>query len=266
MKNIALMLTGAAILVTVFVAISREETKEPAADPAGRYTLPEWLRVPEERLAAVAAGTSCPASSGTGDLDGDGRLDAVIVASSPPCQEYTDSRVAVVLADGFVSSQPLPAGATSKTGRPCSVGCAVFSIADLDSDGRAEVAIELGHGASQVQLGLYRWRGRRLARIRVPDAYDDSLFYYGSLCCGSHVSCRGRNLVVDSSYGYDGVWGQMQISERILRLDEKGLTLVARRAYDRAGFQPAVAGRNCLDPEPLRNAEAELDQLTHSDR
>jgi hypothetical protein len=252
MRRVALalvLLATAAAVLTV-----RDEGPESRAFPADRllFAQDDWLRAPETKLAAAALDASCGVSFGRGDLDGDGRHEAVVTYSTDgSCR---NERVAVFTSGGRAVRGPVDTDVLGKIGETCPSVCRVFAIADLNSDGRDEVVLELSHGASQVQLGVYRLGSRGLVRLqtvgragREPARFS----YYGSMCCGSHLACRGRDLVVASSYGRS-IFGTLFVGETVYRFDGSRFSEITSRVYppraagDRRGT--GVPGRACIAP------------------
>jgi len=261
----------AAAAVVVLAAHDEQPAHKPAAFPANRveFARSDWLQTPEAKVARAFAGAGCAVSSDVGDLDGDGRVDRVLAYSPAPGCEGGD-RVAIRLATGRVIRHRIASDIVDKTGRSCSLGCTVFSVSDLNGDGRAEVLLELSRGASQSQLGAYRLGASGLVRLRLVrnGRFEPAAFsYYGSLCCGSHVVCRGHDRVVDVGYGVvDGFVGAYIVSETVYRFDGRLFLVVASRAHRTAGLSALrVPGRDCIEPRRRPNPEAELDRLVHDD-
>lgn len=235
---------------------SHSATKDPIHGPsrpiASAFAQDDLLRAPEEKLAAAAVDTAC-VSSGVGDLDGDGDPDVALTYSTERgCGGY--DRYAVIRSGGTVQHGPIDGDVDDKSGRACPGGCRVFAVADLNSDGRSEVLLELSHGASQVQLGVYRLGSGGLVRLPTVGRAGSEparFSYYGSMCCGSHLSCRGRDLVVASSYGRS-ILGSLFVGETVYRFDGRRFLEIGSRSYppraagDRLGT--GVPGRACIEP------------------
>ena len=228
----------------------------------------DWGRTADDKLAAAAVG-GCSGSSGVGDLDGDGSVDTVLVYSDErTCGE--PDRVAVFLARGEMLRGPIESEIDAKTGRTCPGGCVVFAVSDLNADGRAEVVLELQRGAAVIQLGIYGLGPRGLTRLQLVgrERRGPATFSYaGSICCGGHVSCRGRDRVVDSGYGAT-ILGSFWVGETVYRFDGRRFVEISSHAEQRAGLDArgtSVPGRNCIEPKPARNAEAELLRLYRGD-
>lgn len=249
---LALVVLAAAATATLAL---RDDVPEPRPFPADRllFAQDDWLRPPETKLAAAAIEAACGVSSGLGDLDGDGGSDTVLTYSAERrCGGY--DRYAVIRSDGTVQQGRIDGDVDDESGRMCASGCRVFAVADLNSDGRGEVLLELSRGASQVQLGVYRLGSGGLVRLPIVgrNGREPARFsYYGSICCGSHLSCRGRDLVVASSYGRS-ILGGLFISEAVYRFDGSRFVEIGRRAYpqraagDLRGTR--VPGRACIKP------------------
>jgi hypothetical protein len=228
----------------------------------------DWVRTAADKLAAASVG-GCNVSSRAGDLDGDGGADTVLVYSREEECGAAD-RVAVFLSDGVVRTGPISSEIDAKTGRACPGGCVVFAVSDLNADGRAEVFLELQRGAAVIHLGAYGLGPRGLARLELVGRErrgPASFSYAGSVCCGGHVSCRGRDQVVASGYGatiFGGVW----VGETVYRFDGRRFVQISSRAEQRAWLDvrgTSVPGRECIEPSPVRNAEAELLRLYRGD-
>jgi hypothetical protein len=224
----------------------------------------DWVRTADDKLAAAAVG-GCNVSSGAGDLDGDGSVDTVLAYSDErKCGE--PDQVAVFLADGDTLRGPIESEIDEKTGRTCPGGCFVFAVSDLNADGRAEVVLELQRGAAVIQLGVYGLGQRGLARLPLigRERHGPATFSYaGSVCCGGHVSCRGRDRVVASGYGAT-ILGSVWVGETVYRFDGRRFVEISSHAEQRAGLDArgtSVPGRDCIEPRPVRNAEAELLRL-----
>ena len=86
--------------------------------------------------------------------------------------------------------------------------------------------------------------------------------YQGSLCCGGDIVCRGRDVLVASSYGHDE-WSVYYGEERYRfdgrRLVESG-SFSRRQPFDVREFPPRTRGRRCIDP-PSPAAEQILFRL-----
>jgi hypothetical protein len=261
-------LAAAAIVAAAIVGVrlAREDSGKPArARPvstvAADVALAEWQRLVEERIEEAAAGSTCH-SSVRGDFDGDRRRDTALVYGRPAdCLVPGGAGwVALILGNGRRIERSLRAeGLLHGAPRACMAGCAAFASADVDEDGRDELALELDHGASQTFFGLFRLAGNRLVRIplledgkRLPITFG----YNGSLCCASDTLCRsreGRGYVVDVGTGHDDFWTMS--NEREYLYDDGAL----RRSAERAHYWPwrgtshLVPGRRCFDYGPQRD-------------
>lgn len=257
-----ILLAGLSVAAVAILLTKEPDQPSRAAQlPVGGVLLAreDWVRTPESKL-ATAAVRGCNVSSRVGDLDGDGGADTVVAFSPREACAEAD-HVAVLLSTGVAHRGPIDGDIDAKTGRMCPSSCVVFAVSDLNADGRAEVVLELSHGASQAQLGAYRLGPRGLARLPI------ALGYYGSICCGSHVSCRGRDKVVVSGYGRD-LFGSVWVGETVYRFDGRRFLRISARVEQRAAFDArdtSVPGRDCIAPRPVRNAEAELHGLLRGD-
>jgi len=244
----------AAVAVALLAAHDEQPARKLATFPANRveFARSDWLQTPEAKVARAFAGAGCAVSSDFGDLDGDGAIDRVVAYSPAPSCEGGD-RIAIRLATGRVIRHRIAGDIGHKLGKSCPMGCTVFAVSDLNSDGRAEVILQLWHGATQAQLGVYRLGPNGLVRLRLVQSGRSEpagFSYYGSVCCGSHVVCRGRDRVVDVGYGLDdGFVSWYIVSETVYRFDGRLFLAVASRARDGAGLSALrVPGRDCIEP------------------
>jgi hypothetical protein len=262
------LLAVAAIVAAAIVAVrvTREDGREPvkpaAADTrAAEAARAEWERLVEEKIEEAAAGSTCH-SSVRGDFDGDRRRDTALVHGRP-----TDCLVpggagwvALIMGDGrrierSLRSERLLHGAP----RACLAGCRAFASADIDGDGRDELALELDHGASQTFFGLFRLAGERIVRIplvagggRPPITFG----YHGSLGYASDTLCRSRDgtaYVVDVRTGHNAFYTVSE--EREYRYDGGVLRQSAHRTHywPWRGTSHLVPGRRCFDYGPQRD-------------
>ena len=211
----------------------------------------------------VTVGSRCGLSQARGDLDGDGRQDAasVFAAISPgvPCDlDHVSGR--------FILRVELATGATSElrldrldadTQRPCLELCVALAAPDVDRDGRREVAVELGQGASEVWFALFRLDADRIEPFVVRTRERSRLAefrLFGSLGHGGDFVCRtaksGAPLVVQSSYGLTAR-DQIAFRETVYAVD--GSVLRPRAPHEETRpvpdhYPPKLAGRPCLVP------------------
>lgn len=137
-----------------------------------------------ERATASAAPAGTRAAD-DGDVDGDGRVDRVVVS---------DGLLTVTLSGGGTLSSPVSADAPP----------AVAGVTDVDRDGRAEVFVRTAQGASTTFLTPYRYDGRSLRPLTL-DGEVARLGVGGSVTHGDGFACtRGGQLVVSQAQSDDG--------------------------------------------------------------
>lgn len=222
----------------------------------------KWAQKPVADQTAVV-GSRCGLSRARGDFDGDGRQDvaSVYAAISPGARcdfDHASGRfvLRVTLATGATNDLRLGT-LPGNTQPPCLELCLVLAAPDVNRDGRSEVAVELGQGASEVWFALLRLEkdglepfvvesreGVRLAEFRL----------FGSLGHGGDFVCRraksGAPLVVQSSYGLTAR-DQIHFSETVYAVDGSVLRPLATREEIRAvpsSYPPKVHGHRCLVP------------------
>jgi hypothetical protein len=271
---------GAPLAVAVIVAaaiagirLARDEPQAilPASveerSYAAQAALEEWETPLDQRLEAAATGSSCH-SSVRGDFDGDGAIDtALVYGGSGDCVVPGPAQVALVLATGERVERSLRQEELRFGEGACLSGCRAVAAFDLDRDRRDELALELGHGASQSFFGLFRFVDSRLIRIRelVGDRTRTLSFgHYGSLCCASDTLCRrhdGRSYVVDVSSGHDDFYTH---ATEVEYLYEGGVLRRTRKRehwYRWQGTHHEVRGRRCFDETPARDEWRALARL-----
>jgi hypothetical protein len=156
-------------------------------------------------LAALAAGQGsaaarlpydvCAVTVSRGDFDGDGRRDSLYVyreVRGRNCDTFrAPPRVSILLGNGRAVLRRAIAGPIdAKSLSPCEP-CAAGRALDLDGDGRDELVIGLGHGASDQWVGLFRLTPRGLRRVGLrgrPGFF--TLTTAGSLAHDGAVGCR----------------------------------------------------------------------------
>ena len=167
-----------------------------------------------------------------GDVDGDGEPDEI---------RY-EGRTVVVTLSG--SGEQLRASTDSDVegGQPSTAG-----VEDVDRDGRGEVFVSVGSGASTSFLLPLRYDGRTLAPLRVEPDAPFLLGVGGSATHGDGFSCTdaGR-LVVRSAQSDDG--SSYRVTEQTYRVD--GHRLVAESTATATGEgmdDPRVAAAYVVD-------------------
>jgi len=217
----------------------------------------EWGMRPADRLTLAAAGRRCAVSRMVADFDADNVLDlALVYPHSRTCDYWHTSgryELKVLFGTGRQLTRTLE-GDLSETGPVCDPLCQTFAAPDFDLDGRAELAILFGSGASQVWFGVYRIaRGsvRQLTVMRPGEERKPAEFrFFGSVCCGSDVVCRraadGAALVVQSSYG-QGIWN-LSYGEDVYVFDGNEFVFRSSREETRPFSNAAPSGRRCVRP------------------
>ena len=105
--------------------------------------------------------TRCVQATTSGDFDGDGTTDEAelveLVSDHVSCQNggevvshLLSQQIDIQFGSGQMLQQPF------KDCQPCLTGGGVFSATDLDGDGRDELAIDIGPGASLDDVEFYR--------------------------------------------------------------------------------------------------------------
>lgn len=252
MRGVGFALAGLAVLGTALLMLQDDDSPldGPRFPAAGVLSASDdWLRSPEDKVAAAAVDAVCAVSSGAGDLDGGGGRDVVLAYSSD--RGCRNERVAIFRSDGTAHLAPIDTDVYGKVGETCPSGCLVLAVPDLNGDARDEVVLELSHGASQAQLGVYRLGPRGLVRLQAVTARgrEPALFSVGgSVCCGGQVLCRGRDLVVYSRSA-SSPFGTLFVGETVYRFDGRRFVPISSRAETRAELDARgtrVPGRECI--------------------
>ena len=187
------------------------------------------------RTGPSATGPSVTAPSATGpaaqgDVDGDGEPDEIT---------YEGSEAVVALSDGGVLRAGVEADIVLED--PVTAG-----VEDLDRDGRAEVFVKVGQGASTGFLLVLRHDGTRLAALQ-RDGAPLLLAYGGSATHGDGLSCTDAGtLLVRSASSDDGKAYALQTVTYRVRGDavvETGRTSATGTGMD----DPAVARAYVVD-------------------
>jgi len=138
--------------------------------------------------AAPASPATRPVPAAQGDVDGDGEPDEIT---------YEGDVAVVTLSGGGVLRASTEADIAPE--QPVTAG-----VEDLDRDGRAEVFVQVGQGASTGFLLALRYDGVRLAALRV-DGKPLLLAFGGSATHGDGFGCTGAGtLLVRSASSEDG--------------------------------------------------------------
>ena len=211
----------------------------------------------------TAAASRCGLSLARGNFDGDGRRDvaSVYAAISPgtPCDfDHVSGRFTLRLQLATGATSDLQLGTLSgNTQRPCTELCVAIAAPDVDQDGRSEVAVELGQGASEAWFALFRLGTDRIEPFVVQSRDGSRLAefrLFGSLSHGGDFVCRtaksGAPLVVQSSYGLTAQ-EKIVFGETVYAVDGSALRPLATHEEARpvpSRCPPKVQGRRCLVP------------------
>jgi len=199
-RRLAVMSTalalGFAALLLVWVAFRPTSgsisTGQPTAPPSATAT-------------TSPSPTRCVQATTFGDFDGDGTTDEAelleLVSGPVSCRnggEVTShllsQQIDVRFGSGQMLQQPF------KDCQPCLAGGGVFSATDLDGDGRDELAIDVGPGASLDDVGFYRVDPSGVHPLLVADPGDPPYVEPGPVSLGggfdsgsqSPITCRSN--------------------------------------------------------------------------
>ena len=181
---------GAAVAVAAVLiasAVDRPATPEPTpvgdaapvSPTSARPTAAPATAAPTSELPSPPPGPpprDPPRPALDGDVDGDGRRDAITVAAS--------GTLRVRYADGTTDTVRFDASGASPT-----AGVQILGAVDADRDGRAEVFIRAGSGASTDFAVVFRHVGGRL-RLVTLDGRQALLGYGGSVGHLHSWACR----------------------------------------------------------------------------
>ena len=223
---------GAAVAVAAVLiasAVDRPAAPEPAGDaaPAPPTSAPT-TPAPSTAPSATAAPTSeqpapppgPPPSNPLrpaldGDVDGDGRRDAITVAAS--------GTLRVRYADGTTDTVRFDASGASPT-----AGVEVLGAVDADEDGRAEVFVRAGSGASTDFAAVFRHVGGRL-RLVTLDGRQALLGYGGSIGHLHTWACRQPSAPIQAWDGSSPDGASYPGTLRSYRLTGSTLVLISSR-------------------------------------
>lgn len=210
---------------------------------------------------AAAAGGTAPSTAGQactsrvpGDFDGDRRRDMAVVSTSGRSCDSTRGAWSLVvrLSSGERLRIPLTRNLSVWTTR-C-FPCRAFAAPDFNADGKAEIEVSVGRGASQEQVAVFEVGGGRIYRLRLFGSTAPFVLYYGaSIRFGSDVVCRtssaGARQVVQLSWSnaMDAA-GRSHLREETFVLDLpffRRLSSLARYRPRSEGYPPRARGTDC---------------------
>ena len=193
--------------------------------PAPATTAPVVKASPTPGLSAMPRVRRIPALDG--DVDGDGQPDVVRVAG----------RTITVVLSGSGRLVSAPTGADGPATRAGAV--------DVDRDGRSEVVLLVGHGASTASYALFRFDGRILARV---DRASGPLVLLagGTVTHGDGFSCttNGRLVLRQATSNQGKVF---HVVSTVLRLAGARAVVVSRSGYDGRQDDPRVHRAYAVD-------------------
>jgi hypothetical protein len=198
--------------------------------------------------APPARAATCVGSRAHADLDGDGRDDLLTAyPARRACPYLWPWRLRVRFADGRVLDQRLPHTLVVGEKSTC---CVLRGAEDLDGDGRDELAILLGEGASEWWFGVFRLAGRRI--VPVPGGRERPLRFYtgGSVTHGADTACRtrrdGTTVVVTTRYGWAG-GGRYGHREETYAFDGSRFRRTGVRTWKDRVMRPPLRGHRCFE-------------------
>lgn len=209
--------------VSTTVGPSDAPSAEPSPTPAAASPSPQAS--PARATTAPAPRPKGPAAQG--DVDGDGEPDLVTV----------DENLAVELS----GSGRTVASAFETDTSPVTSG-----VEDIDRDGRAEVFLRTGQGASTTFLTPFRYDGSRFAPLTL-DGQQVKLGIGGSATHGDGFSCtEAGTLVVRSASSDDGT--TFTVTETTYRIDGHALVQTGRTTATANGMDdPRVGAAYLVD-------------------
>ena len=196
-----------------------------SASPAG---LPAAAPSASAAASAAANGLALRRPALDGDVDGDGKTDAV---------STTTQAVSVRLsASGRTVTAPVQAAWAAP---------AVSGVHDVDRDGRAEVFVKTGQGASTAFYTAYRFDGTSL-RVLQLRGQSASLGAGGSATHGDGFRCtQDGRLVVTQALSSDG--SSYTVTAATYRLDTTELVLLSKTRKVVVGSDPSVNAAYAVD-------------------
>lgn len=210
--------------------VSAEPTPEPSPTPTQvASAAPSPEPTPSPRRARTGSAASPPAAAAEpaaqGDVDGDREPDEVTV----------DARLAVRLSGS---------GRTVTSAYESDTSAKPSGSEDVDRDGRAEVFLRTGQGASTTFLTPFRYDGRTLAPLTL-DGEQARLGVGGSATHGDGFSCTDAGtLVVRSANSDDG--RSFTVTTTTYRIDGHRLVQTRRTTAQAQGMDDPRVGEAYL--------------------
>jgi hypothetical protein len=177
------------------------------------------------------------------DLDGNGWPDVFVIFA----------RTAPASGDAWLARIALNGGPTYEIGFAADVDDArsmIRGLVDVDRDGRDDVLVELGHGASTEIVGVFGLGKNGLAQAAYQDGTKARLLFAGSVRHGAAVECRSQSgraeLVMRgiSNYTADDQWDW---NESVYTWSSKVLVLTSQR-------KGVIKVAHPFDPPPNEDA------------
>jgi hypothetical protein len=208
------------------------ETPAPTAEPSPptrRTSSPTATPTPAAPVQPAPARSAAPArhTAAQGDVDGDGTPDELAYAG----------REVVVTLSG--SGREVRAGTGAEDAAPSTAG-----VEDVDRDGRAEVFVSVGSGASTAFLTPFRFDGTTFAPLTI-DGAQARLGVGGSATHGDGFSCDDAGtLVVRSASSDDGT--TFTVTSTTYRVDGHRLVQAGRTTGTAQGMDDPRVGKAYL--------------------
>lgn len=170
----------------------------------------QWIGDPAART--IITGTTCAGEAKLiktaldddwrrADVDGDGRLDRVAVATDHALGRACRAFVGVRTAAGTTSGTALDATAVP----PRRMAAEVIGLPDLGMDGRADIVVDTHRLADSALSQLFTLTAAGLSRVHVPAFEDGTLVVEGGgITQPRGAGCTGRGALVLSMALLDG--------------------------------------------------------------